>query len=150
MTLFLSHLKNFSRFEFAIEKSVELGVSKIIPVITQNTVLKTPLTKTRLDRIKNIIKSATGQSQRCYMPELSESIYLKDINKYVSNDNKIVMYEFADYNINFELKFNDYNINLLIGPEGGFDEKEIDFLLKNNWRTYSLGKRKIKSRKQQP
>ncbi len=145
VTLFLSHLRNMSRFEFAIEKCVELGVIKIIPVITDNTVNKSPLSKHKLLRLKNIIKSATGQSQRCYLTELSESIYLKDINKFTGNGEKIVMYEFADYNKNFELNFNNYNINLLIGPEGGFNENEVSFLIENGWKTYSLGNRKLRA-----
>lgn len=145
VNLFLCQLRNLSRFEFAVEKCVELGVSKIVPVISKNAVLNTPFTENRLNRIRNIIKSATGQSQRTNIPKLMNSIYLNEINKYTNKGEKIVMYEFADYKSNFELIFNDVNINLLIGPEGGFDEQEIEFLLKNNWKTYSLGERKIRA-----
>ncbi|MCX7832923.1 MAG: 16S rRNA (uracil(1498)-N(3))-methyltransferase [Ignavibacteria bacterium] len=145
LTLFLCQLRNISRFEFAVEKSVELGVSRIIPVITENTVSKSPLSENRINRLRSIIKSATGQSQRTNIPEICSSIFLKDINKYAADGEKIVMYEFAEYENNIELKFENYKINLLIGPEGGFDEKEIEFLVKNNWRTYSLGKRKIRA-----
>lgn len=145
LTLFLSQLRNSSRFEFAIEKSVELGVNKIVPVITKNTVSKNHLSKNKLIRLKNIIKSATGQSQRCYLPEIINTIELKNIMEYAKGENNIVMYEFADFKNNFELKFNNYNINLLIGPEGGFDEDELDFLLKNQWKTYSLGNRKVRA-----
>lgn len=145
--LFVSPLRNSNRFEFLIEKAVELGVFEINPVITKYTVQKNSFSETKLERFRKIVISAMGQSQRCYLPEINKTIHFEDIvNLTKKFTNKIVYYEFADeakIEISDSIISND--ICIFIGPEGGFENSEIDLLLKNNWKVKSLGNRKLRA-----
>ncbi len=146
VTLFISHLKNMNRFEFAIEKAVELGVKNIIPVITEHTVNKKGISSIRLNRLKSIIISAMEQSQRCYLPKIHSSQSFDElIETSDKTKQKIVMYEFADSTSKISMNEKEDDAALLIGPEGGFTKNEIDILLKNNWHVRSLGSRKLRA-----
>ena len=146
MTLYVSPLRNMSRFEFLIEKAVELGVKSIQPVLTEHTVVKFPFSKSKIDRFAKIISGAMSQSQRCYLPEFRKAIEFSDMmNLTENNKNKIVMYEFSSDSgdINFDKTSSD--IDLLIGPEGGFSKEEALKLGNDGWQLKSLGKRKLRS-----
>lgn len=146
VSLYLSLLRNFSRFEFAIEKAVELGVMSICPVITEHTVSKNILNISKIERLKKIIISAMGQSQRCVLPELQSTLTFKELlSKTGSKLNKIVMYESSDDCEKIDFSNNSNELSILIGPEGGFNENEISELRKNNWQVKSLGKRKLRA-----
>jgi 16S rRNA (uracil1498-N3)-methyltransferase len=146
LKLFIAPLKNNSRFEFAIEKAVELGVGSIHPVITEFTINKSSFSKNKSDRISKIIISAMGQSQRCYLPGFNNAISFDDMLKSTKSfPNKIVMYEHAgskEKSIMDKLK---KDASLLIGPEGGFSKQEINKLINANWQIHSLGDRKIRA-----
>ena len=76
-------LSRQDRMEATIQKSVELGVNKIIPVICQRSNLKTnkdKLTK-KLSHWRKVAISACEQSGRCSIPEITDVILLKDINQ---------------------------------------------------------------------
>lgn len=144
--LFLSPLKSKERFEFAIEKSVELGVDSIIPVITANTVKKSDFAGHKSERIRKIIIRAMCQSQRCRLPEFFESVSIEKLIEDTRFDlNKIVMYEFSDDRTPVKLSNDAESISLVVGPEGGFDETEIEMLIRNGWKAKSLGKRKLRA-----
>ncbi|MCX6164487.1 MAG: RsmE family RNA methyltransferase [Ignavibacteriae bacterium] len=85
LKLFIALLRNNTRFEFAIEKAVELGVNSIQPVITEYTINKSSFSKTKLDRISKIIISAMGQSQRCYLPGFDNAISFDDMIKFLES-----------------------------------------------------------------
>jgi 16S rRNA (uracil1498-N3)-methyltransferase len=146
VSLYLSPLRNVSRFEFAIEKAVELGITSIQPVITEYTVNKNSLSKSRIERINKIIIGAIGQSQRCYLPEFSNTISLTGlIEKLEQEKNKFVMYESSGDNSEFRIDKKSKNISVLIGPEGGFSNEEINSLISANWHVKSLGERKLRA-----
>jgi 16S rRNA (uracil1498-N3)-methyltransferase len=146
LKLFVSPLRNQDRFEFLIEKAVELGVSSIYPVITKNCIVKAGFSGNKMERMKKIIISAMGQSQRCLLPELHETIDFGEmINITNSMENKIVFYEFADEGSKFGKAQVQKEICSLIGPEGGFTEQEINTLKEKNWQVCSLGSRKMRA-----
>lgn len=146
LKLFIAPLRNNNRFEFAIEKAVELGVSSIYPVATEFTVNKTPFSKSKIERLNKIIIYAMGQSQRCFLPKIENVITLDNIFTRTKNSpNKILMYEYAESNKKSEINKNEKEISLLIGPEGGFSKSEINKLIKENWQMHSLGERKIRA-----
>lgn len=146
VTLFLSQLRNLDRFEFAMEKSVELGINSIYPVISDYVVNKTPFPETKIKRFKKIIISAAEQSQRCFIPRIHNSICFNEM-LYLSNnfESRIAMYEFAkpEERISDIKKYN--NTALFIGPEGGLSDNEVLKLKENKWCLKSLGKRKIRA-----
>jgi 16S rRNA (uracil1498-N3)-methyltransferase len=146
LKLYVAPLRNNSRFEFAIEKAVELGVGSIFSVFTEFTINKSSFSKNKLDRISKIIISAMGQSQRCYLPEFNNVISFDDMLKSTKNSpNKIVMYEYADSEEKSIIDKTKKEISLLIGPEGGFSKQEINKLINSNWQIHSLGERKIRA-----
>jgi len=96
VNLFMAPLRNLSRFEFAIEKAVELGVKSINPVITEFTVAKGQFSVSKMARFRKIIISAMEQSQRCFLPEMHNSVNFRELLvKSGSSKNKVVLYESA-------------------------------------------------------
>lgn len=146
LKLYLAPLRNLSRFEFALEKAIELGVNTIQPVITEFTVNKSSFTNTKLERFNKIVISAMGQSQRCFLPEFNNVISFEDLIKSTEKvENKIVMYEYAESEKKSVIDKNNKEISVLIGPEGGFSKGEIKKLINHNWQIHSLGDRKIRA-----
>ncbi len=146
ISLYIAPLRNSGRFEFAVEKAVELGVTSIHPVITEFTVGKNFKGNGKTERLRKIIIGAMGQSQRCLLPELYEAIYFKNmITETADQKNKIVMYEYSDDSSGVKLNIDSKGLCLLIGPEGGFSSIEIKTLMDNKWQIKSLGKRKLRA-----
>lgn len=146
VSLYLSILRNPARFEFAVEKAVELGVKSIHPVITDHTVSKSALSNSKLERLNKIMIGAMGQSQRCFLPKLYQSIsFLEMIESENGKMNKVVMYECSDDTTKFSYNKNSSETVLLIGPEGGFSINELTLLVESNWQIKSLGRRKLRA-----
>jgi len=146
ISLFISPLKNISRFEFAIEKSVELGVKSIQPVITEHTVSKNLFGNSKMERLNKIVIGAMGQSQRCYLPVLNNTMSFNEmVSSTAGGKNKIVMYEFSDDTAKYVIDSPSKDVALLIGPEGGFSSDEISTLSAHGWRVRSLGERKLRT-----
>jgi 16S rRNA (uracil1498-N3)-methyltransferase len=146
LKLFIAPLRNSARFEFAVEKAVELGVNSIHLVATEFTINHSSFSKTKLERFSKIIISAMGQSQRCFLPELYNIVAFDDMLKLTKDSpNKIVMYEYAESTAKSEINKNEKEISLLVGPEGGFSKQEMNKLLNCKWQMHSLGDRKIRS-----
>ncbi len=143
LTVYYALLKNMGRYEFGIEKLIELGVKRIIPLITERTILKETLSKNKISRLNHIILSAVSQSQRCFLPVIDRTVILKDIIAEDSSDN-LFMYELAPEESK-QISISHKKVNIIIGPEGGFTEHEADFLSKSNWKPCSLGKRKYRA-----
>lgn len=148
ITLYLSVLKNPSRFEFVVEKATELGVYEITPVITHNVINK------GFDKRKRwqlIALSAMKQSQRCYLPKVNHPVSFSDVlSSAGKNDLKIIADErsFENSIVADELKrltSHTRPVSLLIGPEGGFTGEEIDSAVKSGFAILSLGDRKLRS-----
>ena len=134
------------RFKWILEKLVELGVSEITPIITKRSNVKINLESKnkKLTRWKKIILSAARQSKRLLIPQINEIIMLDKIrtNKLECN---LVAHEGYDKVSHTTLKKSLQNlktkqkVNLISGPEGGFSDEEINFLIKNHFQVVSLG-----------
>jgi 16S rRNA (uracil1498-N3)-methyltransferase len=146
INLFSAPLRNTERFEFLVEKAVELGVSEIYPVYTTNTVKKGSFSASYMIRLEKIIIGAMGQSQRCFKPVLHESINFEEaVNVINGNTNKFFFYEFARQDRKAEVDMLNKQVNIFVGPEGGFTISESEMLIKNNWKPCSLGPRKLRA-----
>ena len=144
--LFVSPLRNSDRFEFLIEKVVELGVFEIYPVVSKYTVVKNSFSETKMSRLRKIIIAAMGQSQRCYLPVIHNTVSLDEMMKITDNKaSKIVYYEHTGSDFVSNKEKPEGELCVLIGPEGGFDTKEIENLIYNNWQVSSLGERKLRA-----
>lgn len=144
--VYLAPLRNLNRFEFLIEKIVEVGVFEIVPVITEFTINKNDFNETRYKRFRKIMISAVCQSQRCYLPLIRNAISFDSVLENTSKEmNRVVYYEFSDKNDKFNYCKESDTVSVLIGPEGGFSKNEIMKLKDFNWQFASLGERKFRA-----
>ena len=145
MTLFQGLLKG-EKMDLVVQKAVELGVIKIIPVITERSQLRE--TK-KLPRWRKIAEEASRQSGRSVVPEITETTDFGDIftAHNCSSDAGIIFWELGGDRLSGILdKLNQpEKINLFTGPEGGFSEKEIRTASENGFVTASLGKRILRA-----
>lgn len=146
ITLFVSPLRNSDRFEFLIEKVVELGVYEIYPLISKYTVSKNSFSETKMNRLRKIVIAAMGQSQRCYLPVVHNTVSFSNMLQITEKAmNKVVYYEHSLLENGVDRSIDSNHLSITIGPEGGFDKEEIGILIKNNWQVESLGKRKLRA-----
>ena len=133
------------RFDWLIEKAGEIGVSKIVPVIYLRSVVK-ELSENKIERYKKISISASSQSWRADIMPIDKPVKFNEAAEKVSKEkdtlNVLPWESEEDKNILGLLNENKdiKNINIFIGPEGGFDKSEIDVAVKNNFKTVTLGK----------
>ena len=115
--------------EIILQKATELGVSKIIPIISERTEVK----ELNYERANKIVIEATEQSNQLVPPEISNTVTLKDFIKNLNGSSKLF---FADINCKERLKKKDIEDNklksVLIGPEGDFSPTERKMILENN------------------
>jgi 16S rRNA (uracil1498-N3)-methyltransferase len=146
INLYQSLIK-IENFELVIQKATELGVNNIYPIITDYTNIKFDFKniEKKLDRWQKIAVGASEQSRRVFIPKIHTPIELKtlDIPK---NQFNITLCPYAKNDGSFtdKLKTTD-NINILIGPEGGFSEAEMISFKNNNFDSINLGKRILKA-----
>ena len=135
------------KMDILIQKAAELGVSKVIPVITERTIVK--FSEGRISskekRWQSIAKEASQQSGRWDVPEIAPITDFKYIfEKTGKVDSGLILWEGERENrLKTVLKRykNDgiKRISVFIGPEGGFAEKEIALAKENGFISVSMG-----------
>lgn len=144
-------LPKADKMELIIQKCTELGVKKIVPVSTKRTVVKIQGGKKedkKIERWTRIAEEAAKQSKRGIIPEVSSVIPFKElINIFKDEEFIIVPYENEeDIGIKSVLKkCTSKKVNILVGPEGGFDENEIEQLKEINSNIVTLGPRILRT-----
>lgn len=147
-------LPKADKMELIIQKTTELGVKTIVPVITKRTVikLKDKDKQNKVDRWRKIAEVAAKQSGRDIIPTIENIINIADI-KFDDFDKIFVLYENEEkISIKEEIEKlkndnkEELNIGIVIGPEGGFAESEIEQLrLNQNISVVTLGKRILRT-----
>ena len=122
--------------EIILQKATELGIKKIIPIISERTEVK----EINFERANKIVIEATEQSNQLEPPQISEILNLKDFLKI--NKNKIF---FADINSDYSLEKKDFKegetVTVLVGPEGDFSPAERELILNGSTTVpFSLSK----------
>jgi len=130
------------KMDLILQKLTELGVSKIIPVNMERSVVKLDNKKEekKLQRWNMICKEASEQSKRNITPIVTEIINVKDLIN-IKSDLKLVCSVSEKNNMIYDyIENNDYkSILLVIGPEGGISLKEEEYLKNNNFNLVSFG-----------
>jgi 16S rRNA (uracil1498-N3)-methyltransferase len=153
VTLVISTFK-FDHMEWAIEKATELGVAAIVPVIARRTEKHlAQAAMKRVERWRRIAHEASQQSRRSDVPAISDPVKLAERVKAVSNSQRIVLAEqersttlrgFLEESL--AAAGNDMpELELAIGPEGGWAPEEEALLDANGWRAVSLGPRILRA-----
>jgi len=144
-TLYMGLTNRLSKFELAIQKSTELGVKTIVPIICKRSAFgeKVRDWSRKLERWKEISINAAKQCGRSILPEIEEPRKLKDVES--GAELKFVLWErggrsFKDYS-----QFTPGSVSLVIGPEGGLDTEEIEILKDKGFSVIHLGKRILRA-----
>lgn len=136
-----------NHFEVTLQKSVELGVDIITPIISSRSEqkLNSDNISSKISRWQKIIISAAEQSGRCDLPVLQQPIHIDQwIYNLIQNNNDLLLALCTKSNNNLTnlLKNNNNiinNIKIIIGPEGGLDNEEINLLKNNKFKLIKLG-----------
>ena len=136
----ISPLKNPSRFEWFVEKSTEIGISEITPLITKFSEKK----KVNITRLNKIIISSMKQSNQFYLPKVN-SISSFDHFLELNNDYKLIAHLKNNNSFNKKIIGNKDKIVVMIGPEGGFSDEEILKANKEKIKEISFGQNRFRS-----
>jgi len=140
-----------NKMDFIIQKCTEVGVKDIYPVVTKRTVVKIndiKREKNKIERWNSIAKEAAKQSKRDSIPRVREIISFKEMLDILGKEkNIIVPYEMENVvGLKEVLKsIEGDKINIIIGPEGGFEEDEIDMLKDIGGQVVTLGPRILRT-----
>ncbi len=129
--------------ETILQKATELGVRKIIPIVSDRSEVK----ELNYDRAKKIVIEATEQSNQLDPPEILDVIKLKDFLKKIDGSTELL---FADINSKNKLKSENFqdtkSLCVLVGPEGDFSPSEREFILSNSKATsFTISKNVLRS-----
>ena len=145
-------LPKADKMELIIQKAVELGVYEVIPVATKRAVVKLDekKAKSKIARWQGISEAAAKQSKRRVIPEIKEVMTFKQAVAYAeSMDVKLIPYELAE-GMQTTKEIIDglvpgQSVAIFIGPEGGFDEAEIETAMESGIKPITLGKRILRT-----
>ncbi|MFA9424504.1 MAG: 16S rRNA (uracil(1498)-N(3))-methyltransferase [Sedimentibacter sp.] len=144
-------IPKLTKMETIIQQNVELGIKNFIPLITERTVVK--LTdkdreQKKLDRWQKIAKESAKQSKRNIIPTVEGLTTVKELVARLKNEDAqvIVPYELEDMRLLKDvLAQPKQNYYIVIGPEGGFDIREIEMLKEIGANIVTLGKRILRT-----
>lgn len=122
-----------ARMNFLLEKATELGVTKLTPIKTKHSVVD----KINFNKWYIYTKEASEQCGRLSIPEIKP---LEALNQFLSiwpEDQQIILCNERekDFSLADHLKSNEEEINIMVGPEGGFSDQELDLLLSKKFIT---------------
>jgi 16S rRNA (uracil1498-N3)-methyltransferase len=141
ISIAISLLKNASRFEWFLEKAVEIGVSEIIPLICARTERQ----HFRHDRMQGILVSAMLQSHQAWMPALHQPAAFETLVNSVFGGQKLIAHcGPGDKNTLPSLQ-HALNTTILIGPEGDFAEAEIEKAANQGFIPVTLGNTRLRT-----
>lgn len=145
-------LPKADKMEWIIQKTVELGVSHIVPVATKRCIVKLDDKKasTKLARWQEIAKAAAKQSKRGLIPTVHPVMsFSSAVTSVASMEVRLIPYELAeDMQHTRELLAGvmpGHRVAVFIGPEGGFDETEIQTAIAAGVEPITLGKRILRT-----
>jgi len=117
-------------FELVLQKTTELGVKELFPIMTQRSIIKLDNLSKKMPRYQTIVKEASEQSERTQLPKIHELSTIKTLPyelfdvvliayaRETDNQLRSVISEIGKHN----------KVLVLIGPEGGFSDTELEYL----------------------
>lgn len=145
-------LPKADKMELIIQKAVELGASRIVPVETKRSVVKLDAKKAqaKISRWQGIAEAAAKQSKRDVIPVIGELMSLKEALKEAADFEVSMMpYENAE-GMAFTRSLLEsicpgQRVAIFIGPEGGFDDSEVEAALSMGTKPVTLGRRILRT-----
>ncbi len=136
--LFQSLIKK-DKFEWIVEKATELGVTDIVPIVSERSEKK----GLNLERLNKIAIEASEQSGRGTVPNIHPIIGLNEVFESIIDPERVVAFHTDDNQT--ALSQNLSIEGIFIGPEGGWSSKEIDLFHKSKIKVFSLGKQVLRA-----
>ena len=145
-------LPKADKMELIVQKAVELGVHQIIPMATKRAIVKLDekKAKNKIERWQGIAEAAAKQSKRRVIPQISQVMSMKEAVALAKDmDVKIIPYELAEGMAETKKIIENIrpgqSVAIFIGPEGGFEDNEIQAALENGIQPITLGKRILRT-----
>jgi len=134
------------KMDFTIQKAVELGVNSITPLFTEycNVKLADDRLAKRLNHWQSISVSATEQSGRCYVPKI---LPIQDLGSWCRTKPsglRLVLDPSVTSKLS-EIAVDPDNVTILVGPEGGFSNQEINYAKQNHFLPVNIGPRVLRT-----
>lgn len=133
--------KNIDRTEWFIEKATEIGIGRLTPLICKRSERKV----VKVERLKKIAVSAMKQSQRSWLPLVDEALSLSDFLKQEDLAESRYIAHCIEGLDRVELDRSSDEMLILIGPEGDFDEQELQLTGKSGFLGLSLGPQRLRT-----
>ncbi len=146
VALAVSLLKNPSRVDFLVEKAVELGVRTVIPTLCERTIPE----HEKHARLEKIALAAMKQCGRSYLPKIIDLMEFDTLVQHAQGYSlRLVPHEKTEQSqfVGTVMQHhpNARSVLLLIGPEGGFTDREIELVTSNQFIPISLGPRRLRT-----
>lgn len=138
------------KMDLIVRQAVECGVSKIIPIVSEYSVVRIKAGKEseKAERWKKIVKEAVQQSGTAIFPEITPVACIEEIPAAKGTDSLGLFFHptpLENYTLHRYLSSNKKSLYLCIGPEGGFSEKEIDIFSSKGYKPIFLGKNVLRT-----
>ncbi len=143
--LFMGITNKMQKFEIAVQKATELGVTEIVPVVCErsSTAHNVKNWEGKLRRWNDIIVNAAKQCGRNVLPVLKEPVKLPEVES--DTDISFVLWEKGGNSFKDFESFSASSVSFLVGPEGGLSKEEIEVLRKKGFKPIYLGKRILRA-----
>ncbi len=141
LTIAIAPSKNQSRYEFFIEKAVEIGIYKIQPIICKRGYK----INFKQHRIEKIVLSAMKQSLKTFLPEINQPLSFADFCV-SSNEKQKFIAHYDKYNVQLlDIAKSFIDTVIVIGPEGDFTDEEINFATSQGFVPINLGNSRLRT-----
>lgn len=142
LTVAIAPTKNIDRYEWFLEKSTEIGIDRIIPLICQHSERR----EIKADRLEKILVAAIKQSGQPLLPELTKPLPFKMLMSQGFEGDKFIAHcEPSEKKLFKNEVCAGKNVMILIGPEGDFDKAEIKLAVESGFRPVSLGDSRLRT-----
>lgn len=128
------------KFEFIVQKATEIGVSKVVPFVSEFVIAK--VTEHKMERLNSIALNACKQCERTMIPEISAPATVAEVIDSFK-DFDIILFANERTDVGEEIKNLEkyHNIAIIVGSEGGFSQKEKEAFIEAGATSVSLGRR---------
>jgi 16S rRNA (uracil1498-N3)-methyltransferase len=142
LTLGVGMLKNPSRFDYLVEKAVEIGVARIVPLLTERTIPR----HSKTERWQKLCVAAMKQSGRCVLPEVGEPVrFVEFISSCDTGALRMIPHEQAEVSLGSLCSNGSAPAVVCVGPEGGFSNDEVDSARDAGFQPVTLGTRRLRT-----
>src|SRR5690606_12235319 len=143
LTMAVAPPKMIDRFEWFLEKATEIGIERIVPILSRHSERKV----IKLERSKKVLIAAMKQSRTTWLPEISEPVLLSDFIKENQSDQstRYIAHCHSGQLPHLHHDAPSPDVMILIGPEGDFDMDEVQLAKDSGWKEISLGSNRLRT-----